>query len=362
MKIKNQSPLWIILIAIGLPALVVSCQPTPAPTQYVDNGEIQDVRVQTAEPIKNTSKVEQFPLPNCGGSDKLGQSLGTFASVSKSATVGGKATVTGGGEVAIPATAKLKLEIQVELAYQQTFEAANSRLDTIEMSAAAGTHVVYTIVWEEQTFNSIVQYSSDGKVYEVPYTYVLSVPKIDRSYSVACDESSENGNGAATQTPPVSVTTRVPPVIIVVQPTSAPATAIPPTEVLPPPTPTVQITAFTVFANQPWQDTGVAVNQGQRIQIVFKDGTWAGRVGWEPSLPDIWTDAGGIDYQIYYPEFGITSRFASLIGKIGNGPVLQVGHSYDSLSAQTGVIFLRMFDTDLSDNDGSINVEVMVWR
>ena len=205
MNTKFQKPLWRFVLIIVLASLIVSCQPTTPPTQNVYSNEIQDIRVQVTEPTKATSKVEQFPLPNCGGSDKLAQSLGTFASVSKSATVGGKATVTGGGEVAIPETAKLKLEIQVELAYQQTFESANSRLDTIVMSAAAGTHVVYTIVWDEQTFNSIVQYSSDGKVYEVPYTYNLSVPKIDKSYNVACDGnntgSSDSENITVTQTP-----------------------------------------------------------------------------------------------------------------------------------------------------------------
>lgn len=196
------------ILAIIISAVVlISCQPNFTSSSNGQNGDIQDIRVQVAEPTKTTSKVEQFPLPNCGGSDKLAQSLGTFASVSKSATVGTKAAVTGGGEVAVPETAKLKLEIQVEQAYQQTFESANSRLDTIVMSAAAGTHVVYTIVWEEQTFNSVVQYSSDGKVYEVPYTYVLSVPKIDKSYNVICDgnNTGNNGSGNIIPTQPVII-------------------------------------------------------------------------------------------------------------------------------------------------------------
>jgi hypothetical protein len=202
--------LHVILAVIISAIILISCQPNVVSTPSGGNGDIQDIHVQVSEPTKTTSKVEQFPLPNCGGSDKLAQSLGTFASVSKSATVGAKATVTGGGEVAVPETAKLKLEIQVELAYQQTFESANSRLDTIEMSAAEGTHVVYTIIWEEQTFNSIVQYSSDGKVYEVPYTYQLSVPKIDKSYNVACDGNNGGNNGignAPTITPSQSAGT-----------------------------------------------------------------------------------------------------------------------------------------------------------
>ncbi len=208
MRICNPPLRTALVIASAF--VLVSCQPPASSTQSTQDNGIQDIRVQVVEPTRTTTKVEQFPLPNCGGTDRLAQSLGTYASANKSATVGGKATVTGGGEVGIPETTKLKLEIQVELAYQQTFESTNSRLDSIEMSAAAGTHVVYAIIWEEQTFNSIVQYSADGKVYEVPYTYKLSVPKIDKSYNVACSGNGAGNNDSPTSAPFTSATATPP--------------------------------------------------------------------------------------------------------------------------------------------------------
>lgn len=202
----------VVITIIVLATLLISCQPNigNVATPNSASSEIQDIRVQVVEPTRTTARVEQFPLPNCGGTDKLVQSLGTYASVSKSATVGASATVTGGGEVAIPETARLKLEIQVELAYEKAFESANSRTDSIEMSAAAGTHVIYTVLWEEQTFNSIIQYSADGKVYEAPYTYQLSVPKIDTSYNVDCG-GGNNGNGNSQPMPTIIVATPNPP-------------------------------------------------------------------------------------------------------------------------------------------------------
>lgn len=90
------------------------------------------------------------------------------------------------------------LEIQVEFAYQRSFESAYSRVDSIEMSASPSTHVVYSILWEEQSFTSIVQYSMDGKVYETPYMYRLSVPKIDTSYSIECPSNNNTGETGKT--------------------------------------------------------------------------------------------------------------------------------------------------------------------
>jgi len=189
---------------------MVSCQSGAIPTQVAQSNGIQDVRVNTAAPTESQISSEEFPLPNCGGTGEIHQTLGAHASVFKSVTIGAKATVKGGGEVAIPETAKLKLEIKVEAAYQKTYESASSRLDTIDMPAAAGTHVVYVIGWYEQNYESIVEYSSDGNVYEAPYTYKLRIPKIQSSYQPACDGSTANNNGQTNNvtpqpTPPPSI-------------------------------------------------------------------------------------------------------------------------------------------------------------
>jgi hypothetical protein len=125
-------------------------------------------------------------------------------------------------------------------------------------------------------------------------------------------------------------------------------------------TPISNASIVSVSGSQGWQSTGIKINQGQSFQIIYMSGSWAGRVGWGPSLPDIWTDAGGIDFDIYYPEFGRTGKFASLIGQIGNGPIFQVGRRYSAQSSQSGILSLRMFDTDMSDNDGSINVQIII--
>jgi hypothetical protein len=167
-----------------------------------------------------------------------------------------------------------------------------------------------------------------------------------------------------TPVPPTSMPTPTDiPTNTPVPPTSTPTPTDIPTNTPVPPTstPTPTVATVSVSATEGWQSTGIAVGQGQHVQIVYQDGMWAGRAGHGPSYPDIWTDARGIDYEIFYPEIGITSRFGSLIGKVGNGPVLQIGSSYGFVSEQSGVLFLRMHDTGLDDNAGSINVAILVW-
>ncbi len=198
-----------ILVSLFLGA----CQSTPTAqpaNQNTQNSSVENIRVTTVQPSESLVKTESFPLPNCGGTGEIRQTLGSTTSITKSVTLGGKATVRGGGEVGIPETVKLKLEIEVEAAYQNTYEAANSRLDTIDMPAAAGTHVIYDIGWYEQVFNSIVQYSMDGQVYEAPYTYKLHVPKLDNSHQVSCGTNTKSaGDSNNENTPPTSTPTSI---------------------------------------------------------------------------------------------------------------------------------------------------------
>lgn len=190
-----------------------SCQPAPTEqpaNQNAQNNAVENIRVTTVQPSESLVKTETFPLPNCGGTGEIHQTLGSTASITKSVTLSGKATVRGGGEAGIPETVKLKLEIEIEAAYQKAYEAANSRLDTIDMPAAAGTHVIYDIGWYEQVFNSIVQYSMDGQVYEVPYTYKMQVPKLDNSRQVSCGTNTQSAKH--TNTPePAQPTATLPP-------------------------------------------------------------------------------------------------------------------------------------------------------
>lgn len=167
---------YLILIACS------SSSPTPDMADEIDQIQVQ----KTTESIETSLRTEEFKLPNCGGSSELSVSLGTQTSVKKGITIGSKATLRTGVEVEIPATAKAKLEAAVELAYQQAYETATSRLDTIIMKAAPVSHVVYVIQWDEHRFESTIGFNLNREPGSTTYGYVLTVPKISNSYQVSC--------------------------------------------------------------------------------------------------------------------------------------------------------------------------------
>ncbi len=109
-----------------------------------------------------------------------------------------------------------------------------------------------------------------------------------------------------------------------------------------------------------WQSTGIEVKKGQQVKIAYSAGNWAVRVGYGPSFPDIWTDANGIDHEIYYDEFEILARSGSLIAKIGPSPVIRIGNYAEFSSEYSGILQLRMHDNDVRDNYGSIIVKIEI--
>lgn len=181
-----------LILAIFVLATVSSCQSVQSsannqsPSLSIDDNEVQNIQVTKTSPQRTIASNEDFPLPNCGGTEKLKQTLGTQVSVSKSIQMGATISLSGGGEVGVSATAKLTIEAAIEAAYKQEYETANSRLDTIEMGAAPKTHVVYTIEWERQEFSSIVTYELNREMVQTPYTFIMNVPKISGSREESC--------------------------------------------------------------------------------------------------------------------------------------------------------------------------------
>jgi hypothetical protein len=106
--------------------------------------------------------------------------------------------------------------------------------------------------------------------------------------------------------------------------------------------PKVEGTLVTVYSYYGWQSTKINIVSGQRVRIIYYSGRWRGL----PAACNTWTSTKGMDNEIFFPEFGITARFGSLIGKIGESPILPIGSYYDFVSGHSGILYLQMFDTD----------------
>ena len=122
------------------------------------------------------------------------------------------------------------------------------------------------------------------------------------------------------------------------------------------PTPTSKM--VEVIARLPWQDSGITVQAGDFIHIVYTSGQWRGQNVGGYTGPE---NPPGIeqDYSCMPMTQSIIGKNA-LIGRIGNNTPFKVGLQFTGTVLSEGVLYLRMNDCDtwLSDNDGSVFVSI----
>ena len=112
--------------------------------------------------------------------------------------------------------------------------------------------------------------------------------------------------------------------------------------------------AKQIYAYRDWQSTGVRIDQGDRVEIeaqgewLYTPGEFHGPAG-HPIFPA--------------PRFYPISSGAggALIGRIGeNGPRFVVGERVTMQAREHGILYLRINDDILSDNDGWVAVHIDV--
>lgn len=117
-------------------------------------------------------------------------------------------------------------------------------------------------------------------------------------------------------------------------------------------------TLFDVQADQPWQDTGVQIQSGDRATIVQVDGAWT---EWE-SGQEPYDANGNVDVG---PQEGAelpSVAVGALIGRIGgdDGYLFPVGRWGVLVFPVQGTLYLAMNDHRYEDNAGFITVQIMV--
>ena len=112
--------------------------------------------------------------------------------------------------------------------------------------------------------------------------------------------------------------------------------------------------AKRIYAYRDWQSTGVRIDQGDRIEIQA-EGEWL-------YTPDEFHGPAG--HPIYpAPSFYPVGKGTggALIGRIGEtGARFIVGKRLNMQASQHGILYLRINDDVLSDNDGWVAVHIDV--
>jgi hypothetical protein len=107
-----------------------------------------------------------------------------------------------------------------------------------------------------------------------------------------------------------------------------------------------------VNGNQAWTDTGITVNQGDRVSFQSSGEITYGRSAGQTATPD-----GGAEHRPNYPD--PTAPVGALIGKVGNSPAFGIGSQTQPLvMPASGRLMLGVNDNELADNGGAFTVVV----
>ena len=131
----------------------------------------------------------------------------------------------------------------------------------------------------------------------------------------------------------------------------------------PSPTPPTPPFSFVVSADQPWQDTGAYLREGDLLEVDYSAGKWTSEAGGDYTGPDNAPLPAEHDYACAPLPASMVGRHA-LIGKIGAGSPFKVGLQFVGAASGEGPLFLQMNDCDerRADNDGAVTVIIHVRR
>jgi hypothetical protein len=110
--------------------------------------------------------------------------------------------------------------------------------------------------------------------------------------------------------------------------------------------------SIRVDAKQAWTDTGLTVNQGDRVSFQA-----SGQIMYSPNPAHTATPDGSADRGANYPD--PTVPVGALLGKVGNGKPFGIGSQTQPLvMPASGRLMLGINDTEVGDNSGAFTVVV----
>ncbi|MDX1948437.1 MAG: hypothetical protein SFU86_23820 [Pirellulaceae bacterium] len=105
-----------------------------------------------------------------------------------------------------------------------------------------------------------------------------------------------------------------------------------------------------VKANEGWQDSGIELLAGKPVTLVVS-GTWTFRL-------EVVTNSDGLVIPKELRDFNPGCLIGMIPETDGKAKPFMIGPGTQFMAEKNGRLFLRMYDTDPSDNLGSLKVEV----
>jgi len=122
--------------------------------------------------------------------------------------------------------------------------------------------------------------------------------------------------------------------------------------------PTSRPFMFTIDSRSRRQGTGISVNVGDQIEIVYLSGSWT-----LDKNNDVYRYVGADGYS----EFGYRMHYpvqdaypGVVIAKIGPGAFFGIGIRKKFIAEHSGQLYLQTNDDKLADNQGSITVQIFI--
>ena len=114
-----------------------------------------------------------------------------------------------------------------------------------------------------------------------------------------------------------------------------------------------ELLVHTVYAYRQWQSTALKLNAGDDFTITAR-GEWS----YSPVV-GLTGPRGGLPAPSYYPL--PYARGGALIGRVGeNGVPFYVGRRAIGSAAEAGLLYLRINDDLLGDNQGQLSLEIKI--
>lgn len=147
----------------------------------------QQVRVAMVEPSVQKEFGHFLDIRNCQDDFELVQSLASEVSVQEKVMLADEAISNKTGEPrSIPPHIKEMLESEIKLTYQDAYAEAQTYLEQTELRVPVGKIRMYNLNQEVQVFNSIVTFDYEDELFEMAFTYELTIPRVSGFMEISC--------------------------------------------------------------------------------------------------------------------------------------------------------------------------------